>query len=117
MSCVFLDVRLLEKAAAAGPWQDRDPLIWPALCSFRHYVELELKYLIREFPELGLGVPAPTHRLRKLWPSVAVGFASASGMRIANHSMYLSARSRCSKSSIRLAMAFGTQPRKPVNPR
>ena len=60
-------------------WNDRDPLIWPALYSFRHYVELELKYLIREFPELGLGVPPATHRLRKLWPPVAKGFARCFG--------------------------------------
>ena len=32
---------------------------------FRHYLELELKYLIREFQELDLGVPLATHRLRK----------------------------------------------------
>jgi hypothetical protein len=72
-------VLLLEQAAAARRWNDRDPLIWPALYSFRHYVELELKYLIREFPELGLGVPAATHRLRKLWPLVADGFARCFG--------------------------------------
>ena len=72
-------VLLLEEAAAAGQWHDRDPLVWPALYSFRHYVELELKYLIREFPELGLGVPVATHRLRKLWPSVAEGFARCFG--------------------------------------
>jgi hypothetical protein len=72
-------VLLLEQAATVGPWQDRDPLIWPALYSFRHYVELELKYLVREFPALGLGVPAPTHRLRKLWPPVAEGFARCFG--------------------------------------
>jgi hypothetical protein len=72
-------VLLLEKAAAAGQWNDRDPLIWPALYSFRHYVELEFKFLIRGFPELGLGIPATTHRLRKLWPSVADGFARCFG--------------------------------------
>jgi hypothetical protein len=72
-------VLLLEQAAAVHRWNDRDPLIWPALYSFRHYVELELKYLIREFPELGLGVPAATHRLRKLWPLVANGFAKCFG--------------------------------------
>jgi hypothetical protein len=72
-------VLLLEQAAAVGPWQDRDPLIWPALYSFRHYMELELKYLVRGFPALDLGVPAPTHRLRKLWPSVAEGFVRCFG--------------------------------------
>jgi hypothetical protein len=72
-------VLLLEEAAAAAWWNDRDPLVWPALYSFRHYVELELKYLIREFPELGLGVPPTTHRLRKLWPSVAEGFTRCFG--------------------------------------
>jgi hypothetical protein len=72
-------VLLLEQAAAAGIWQDGDPLIWPALYSFRHYVELEFKYLVREFPELGLGVPAATHRLRQLWPSVAQGFTRCFG--------------------------------------
>jgi hypothetical protein len=72
-------VLLLENAAAAGRWNDRDPLIWPALYSFRHYVELELKFLIRGFPELGLGIPATTHRLRKLWPSVAGGFTRCFG--------------------------------------
>lgn len=72
-------VLLLEEAAAAVWWNDRDPLVWPALYSFRHYVELELKYLIREFPELGLGVPPTTHRLRKLWPSVAKGFTRCFG--------------------------------------
>ena len=70
---------LLEQAAATRRWNDRDPLIWPALYNFRHYLELELKYLIREFPELGLGVPAATHRLRKLWPLVADGFARCFG--------------------------------------
>lgn len=70
---------LLEEAAAADQWNDRDPLVWPALYSFRHYVELELKYLTREFPQLGLGVPPTTHRLRRLWPSVAEGFAKCFG--------------------------------------
>jgi hypothetical protein len=72
-------VLLLEQAAAEHLWNDRDPLIWPALYSFRHYVELELKYLIREFPELGLGVPAVTHHLHKLWPLVSEGFARCFG--------------------------------------
>lgn len=72
-------VLLLEEAAAAPQWNDRDSLVWPALYSFRHYVELELKYLIREFPELGLGVPPATHRLRKLWLSVAEGFTRCFG--------------------------------------
>jgi hypothetical protein len=72
-------VLLLEEAAKTPLWNDRDPLVWPALYSFRHYVELELKYLIREFPELGLGVPPVTHRLRKLWPSIAEGFARCFG--------------------------------------
>jgi hypothetical protein len=72
-------VLLLEQAAAADRWNDRDPLVWPALYSFRHYVELELKYLIREFPQLGLGAPPVTHRLRQLWPSVAEGFIKCFG--------------------------------------
>jgi hypothetical protein len=72
-------VFLLEQAASGPRWNDRDPLIWPALYSFRHYVELELKFLIREFPELGLGVPAATHRLRRLWRSVANGFTMCFG--------------------------------------
>jgi hypothetical protein len=72
-------VLLLEQAAAEPIWQNRDPLIWPALYSFRHYVELELKYLLREYPELGLGVPPATHRLLQLWPSVAQGFARCFG--------------------------------------
>jgi hypothetical protein len=72
-------VLLLEEAARARRWNDRDPLIWPALYSFRHYVELELKYLLREFPELGIGVPAATHRLRKLWPLVAEGVTRCFG--------------------------------------
>ena len=72
-------VLLLEEAARARMWNDRDPLIWPALYNFRHYVELELKYLIREFQELDLGVPLATHRLRKLWPPVAKGFARCFG--------------------------------------
>jgi hypothetical protein len=72
-------VLLLEEAAAALWWHDRDPLVWPALYSFRHYVELELKYLVREFPELGLGVPPATHRLRKLWRPVAEGFTRCFG--------------------------------------
>ena len=72
-------VLLLEQAAAEHLWNDRDPLIWPALYSFRHYVELELKYLIREFPELGLGVPTVTHQLRKLWPLVSEGFTRCFG--------------------------------------
>ena len=72
-------VLLLEEAARAAIWNDRDPLVWPALYSFRHYVELELKYLVRGFPELGLGVPPATHRLRKLWPPVARGFARCFG--------------------------------------
>jgi hypothetical protein len=53
--------------------------VWPALYSFRHYVELELKYLVRGFPELGLGAPPATHRLRKLWSPVAQGFARCFG--------------------------------------
>jgi hypothetical protein len=72
-------VLLLKEAAAARIWNDRDPLVWPALYSFRHYVELELKYLVREFPELGLGVAPPTHRLRTLWPPVAEGLAMCFG--------------------------------------
>lgn len=72
-------VFLLEEAAAARIWNDRDPLVWPALYNFRHYVELELKYLVCEFPELGLGVPPATHRLRRLWPPVAEGFARCFG--------------------------------------
>ena len=72
-------VLLLKEAAVEDLWNDRDPLVWPALYSFRHYVELELKYLTREFPELGLGVPAATHRLRSLWQSVAKGFARCFG--------------------------------------
>ena len=72
-------VLLLEEAAAADLWNDRDPLVWPALYSFRHYVELELKYLMREFPELGLGVPPATHRLRRLWLPVEEGFARCFG--------------------------------------
>lgn len=72
-------VLLLEEAARARLWNDRDPLIWPALYNFRHYLELELKYLIREFQELDLGVPLATHRLRKLWPPVAKGFARCFG--------------------------------------
>src|SRR5689334_20165891 len=56
-------ILLLEEAGKADVWDDRDPLVWPALYSFRHYVELELKYLVRDFPELGLGVPPATHRL------------------------------------------------------
>lgn len=51
----------------------------PALYSFRHYVELELKYLVRGFPELGLGTPPATHRLRTLWSPVARGFARCFG--------------------------------------
>ena len=50
-------VLLLEEAGRARLWNDRDPLVWPALYNFRHYLEIELKYLIRGFPELGLGVP------------------------------------------------------------
>lgn len=72
-------VLLLKEAAATDLWNDRDPLVWPALYSFRHYVELELKYLIREFPQLGLGVPPTTHRLRRLWSSVAEGFVKCFG--------------------------------------
>ena len=72
-------VLLLEEAAKAPLWNDRDPLVWPALYSFRHYVELELKYLVRGFPELGLGTPTTTHRLRTLWSPVAKGFARCFG--------------------------------------
>ena len=70
---------LLEEASQARLWNDRDPLVWPALYGFRRYMELELKYLIREFPELGLGVPPATHRLGRLWVSVAKGFAKCFG--------------------------------------
>jgi hypothetical protein len=72
-------VLLLEEAARAEIWNDRDPLVWPALYSFRHYMELELKYLVRGFPELGLGSPPATHRLRTLWSPVAQGFARCFG--------------------------------------
>lgn len=72
-------VLLLEETAKAPLWNDRDPLVWPALYSFRHYVELELKYLARGFPELGLGSPSATHRLRTLWSPVAQGFARCFG--------------------------------------
>lgn len=72
-------VLLLEEAAKAPVWNDRDPLVWPALYSFRHYVELELKYLVRGFPELGLGTPPATHRLRTLWSPVVKGFARCFG--------------------------------------
>lgn len=72
-------VLLLQQAAVVPLWNDRDPLVWPALYSFRHYMELELKYLMREFPELGLGAPRTTHRLSKLWPSVAKGFTRCFG--------------------------------------
>jgi hypothetical protein len=72
-------VLLLEEADRAPLWNDRDPLVWPALYSFRHYVELELKYLVRGFPELGLGSPPATHKLRKLWSPVAQGFARCFG--------------------------------------
>jgi hypothetical protein len=58
-------VLLLKEATAARRWNDRDPLVRPAPYSFHHCVELELKYLIREFPELGLGFPPATPRLRK----------------------------------------------------
>jgi hypothetical protein len=70
---------LLQEAARKPLWNDRDPLIWPALYNFRHYLELELKYLIREFQELALGVPPATHQLRKLWTSVEKGFARCFG--------------------------------------
>jgi hypothetical protein len=72
-------VLLLEQAAAERIWRNRDPLIWPALYTFRHYVELELKYLLREYPALGLGVPPATHRLLQLWRSVEQGFAMCFG--------------------------------------
>lgn len=74
-------VLLLEEAAKATLWNDRDPLVWPALYSFRHYLELELKYLVRGFPELGLGTPPATHKLRKLWSPVSQGFARCFGQK------------------------------------
>jgi hypothetical protein len=42
-------------------------------------VELELKYLVRGFPELGLVTPPATHRLQTLWSPVAQGFARCFG--------------------------------------
>jgi hypothetical protein len=49
---------LLEEASRAPLWNDRDPLIWPALNNFRHYLELELKNLIHEFQHLGPAFPS-----------------------------------------------------------
>ena len=106
-------VLLLQEAAKAAIWNDRDPLVWPALYSFRHYVELELKYLVRGFPELGLGTPPrPIGSERCGLPSPGVS-VDVSGGKIVNHSMYLSARSPSSKLSIRLATDFDMQLREP----
>jgi hypothetical protein len=66
---------LLETAAAQEIWNDRDPLLLPALYSFRHYVELELKELGRDAVAFGAGPPKNTHKLGQLWPAVKNGFA------------------------------------------
>lgn len=58
---------LLETATRLEDWHDRDPLIWPALYNFRHYVELTLKMLARDTPGLISGEVPTTHRLSRLW--------------------------------------------------
>jgi hypothetical protein len=68
-------VLLLETAAAQEIWNDRDPLLLPALYSFRHYVELELKELGRDAVAFGARPPKATHTLGQLWPAVRDGFA------------------------------------------
>jgi hypothetical protein len=72
-------VLLLEAALAAEDWRERDRLIWPALYSFRHYLELELKYLARDHTALISRRPAPTHRLRSLWQPVRETFTTCFG--------------------------------------
>ena len=65
---------LLETAGEAELWQKRDPLVWPGLCSFRHFVELTLKMLARDTPILIPGDVPTTHRLSVLWAPVREGF-------------------------------------------
>jgi hypothetical protein len=67
-------VLLLEAAADQEIWNDRDPLLLPALYSFRHYVELELKELGRDAVAFGAAPPKNTHKLGQLWPAVRDGF-------------------------------------------
>lgn len=72
-------VMLLEAASGEPHWQERDPLIWPALYNFRHFVELSLKMLARDTPTLVLGKVPTTHELRRLWAPVRTGFEVAFG--------------------------------------
>ncbi len=51
-------VLLLESASEAETWQDGDPLVWPALTNFRHFVELTCKMLARDSGELNVIIPA-----------------------------------------------------------
>jgi hypothetical protein len=67
-------VLLLEGAVGAEHWLDRDPLIWPGLYSFRHFVELTLKMLARDTPMLVTGDVPMTHLLHVLWEPVREGF-------------------------------------------
>src|SRR5664280_1557510 len=67
-------VLLLEAAVEAEHWQKRDPMIWPGLYSFRHFVELTLKMLARDTPMLVPGDVPTTHLLSVLWSPVRGGF-------------------------------------------
>ena len=72
-------VMTLEAASREPHWQERDPLIWPALYNFRHFVELSLKMLARDTPSLVPGRVPATHELKRLWAPVRNGFELAFG--------------------------------------
>jgi hypothetical protein len=72
-------ILLLNAAVAEKLWQNRDPLVWPALYNFRHYMELELKYLARDGAVFGVAAPPTSHDLQKLWLPVRNGFDQVFG--------------------------------------
>jgi hypothetical protein len=60
---------LLVEAAIAERFH-RDQLVYPIVFCYRHYLELELKYIINNYGRL-VGVPPNTedHDLEELWPA------------------------------------------------
>jgi hypothetical protein len=73
-------VLMLQAAMREEAWQERDPLIWPALYSFRHYLELTLKMLARDTPVLiPPSTARPGHRLDPLWQPVRAAITTHFG--------------------------------------
>jgi hypothetical protein len=53
---------------------ERDPLVWPALYCFRHFLELALKQHAADGQPLGVQQPPKgKHELQLLWPGVRDG--------------------------------------------